>query len=170
MALYLAISSRPFRIGCLRQRIQLVAAKIVRPPLHVANAQRPQQRLQKRNVLEEKLLLQVLRPGRDNHPLPRTQRRQQIRQRLPRPRPRLDDQVTLLVESALDRLRHLQLALAKLIRQRATNATKARPAQRKSIPALLPVWKNRSRPACRLERQTHCGGFCSCCGLSVPCG
>ena len=49
--------------------------------------------------------------------LPGAQRRQQIGQRLAGARPGFHDQVAILVERPLHRLRHLQLPPAKLIGQ-----------------------------------------------------
>ena len=103
------------------QRKQLVPAQVIRAPLHVANAQRSKERLQKRHILKKQLLLQILCPRRDDHPMPGRralpQRWQQIRQRLPCPRSCLDNQVPLILEGALHRLRHLQLPPPKLVRQ-----------------------------------------------------
>jgi len=58
----------------IAQRIQLVLAQVVAASLQITDIERAEDRLQKRHILEEELLLQVLRAGRDNHAL------------LPRPR------------------------------------------------------------------------------------
>ena len=104
--------------GLTAQRHQLVPAKIVRAPLHVAHAQRAQQRFKKRYVAEEKLILQRLGARRNNHPLSRAQRRQQIRKRLAGARSRLHNQVAAFLKGAFHGLRHLQLPGPVLIRQR----------------------------------------------------
>ena len=104
------------------QRVQLRLAQVVRAPFHIADIQRPQQALKKRHVLEVELLLQVLRAGRENHPLlplpGKPQRGQQISQCFARSRARLDDQVPLIVQRTFDRSCHLVLPLAVLKRQR----------------------------------------------------
>ncbi len=112
------------------QPIQLVPAQVVRPALHVRHPQRPQQRLQKRNVLVEKLLLQVLRPRRDNHPPPAPQRRQQVSQRLARARAGFHNQVPAFLHGPLHRLRHLQLPPPKLVRHLRLRKNAARRKKR----------------------------------------
>src|SRR5271165_6255948 len=99
------------------QRVKLVAADVIRSALHVADTQRAQQRLEERNVFEEELLLEIFRAGRDNHAPPRSQGRQEVGQGFAGAGARLDDQMTIFVESPLDGLCHLQLAAAKLIGQ-----------------------------------------------------
>ena len=46
---------------------ELVAAQVIRAALHVADAQRAEERLQKRHILKEELFLQILRAGGDDH-------------------------------------------------------------------------------------------------------
>ena len=67
-------------------------AQIVPASLHITNLQRPKNALQKRHIFEEKLLLQILRAGRNNHALARADDRQQVRQRLAGAGTRLDDE------------------------------------------------------------------------------
>ncbi len=102
------------------QVVEFLAAQIIVAPLHVADAelsialgkQRP---LQRRDVFEEELLLQVLRSGRDDDALARADHRQEICQRFSGPGTGLDNQVTLLFERLFHGLRHLQLPAAKLV-------------------------------------------------------
>src|SRR5258708_6647893 len=65
--------------------------------------------LQKRNVLEEELLLQILGAGRNYHSFAGENRRNQVRQSLARAGPRFDNQVLLLGERTLGGFRHGQL-------------------------------------------------------------
>ena len=71
--------------------------------------------LQKRNVLVEKLLLQILRPGRDDDALARTNHWQKVSECFSRTSARLDDQVALFFKRLLDRLCHLQLSAAEFV-------------------------------------------------------
>ena len=97
------------------QLIEPMQAEIVRPALHVGGAKRHAQRcLQRRNVLEVDLLLEVLGPGRDQHPLTIEDRRHQVRQRLAGAGPGLREQDTAVLERAGHRRRHRALALARL--------------------------------------------------------
>ncbi len=102
----------------IAQRIELVLAEIVRAALHVADAQRPQQRLQERNVLEVELFLQVFRAGGDDDALlllpRRAQCRQQVGERLAGAGACLHDQVALLLKRLLHGPRHLILAAPEL--------------------------------------------------------
>ena len=104
--------------GLVAQGIQLIAAEIIRPALHVADAQRSQQRLQKGHVAEKELLLQILGSGGDNDPLPGAQCRQQVGQRLAGPGARFDDQMLAFLQAAFHRPRHIQLPAPELIGQR----------------------------------------------------
>ena len=61
-----------------RQVVELFPAKIIVASFHVADAQLAQMLLQKRNVLEEELLLKGLGPGGYNHPLATADGRQQV--------------------------------------------------------------------------------------------
>jgi hypothetical protein len=75
-------------------------------------------RFEKRHVLEEELLLQVLGAGGDDDALlalaRQAQRGQQIGQRLARAGACLDNQMALVGEGLFDGARHLVLALAML--------------------------------------------------------
>src|SRR5574337_453759 len=80
--------------------------------------------LEKGNVFEEKLFLEVLGAGGNDHALARADRGQQVGKSFSGSRTGLDHEVTLLLDRLLDGLRHLQLAAAELVgrmrfRQRA---------------------------------------------------
>ena len=94
----------------IAQRIQLLPAKVIAAALHVTHPQRTQQRLKKRNVLEEYLLLQIACSGGDNDALAQSQRRQKICQRLAGAGARFHNQMPLFGERALHRARHFQLS------------------------------------------------------------
>jgi hypothetical protein len=101
--------------------IELLAAQIIVAALHVTHVQPAgavwEQRLfEKRDILVEELLLQILCAGRNNHALARTNYGDEIRQSLPGSGASLDDEVTFFFEGLLYRLRHLELAAAKFIR------------------------------------------------------
>jgi hypothetical protein len=77
----------------------------------------PEQRLlQERNVLVEKLFLQILRASRDDDALARPNHRHQIGQSLSRAGAGFNDQMPLFFQRLLDRLRHLKLSAAEFIR------------------------------------------------------
>ena len=69
-----------------RRRFELiepVQAQVVRAPLHVGRGERDAERVaQRRNVLEEDLLLQILGAGRDQHALAAEDRRDEVGERL----------------------------------------------------------------------------------------
>ena len=100
------------------QGVQLVTAEVVCPALHVADAERSQQRFQKGHVAEKKLLLQIFSTGGDDHPLTGAQRRQQVGEGLARTGARFDDQVFVFLQAAFHCPGHVQLPSAELVRKR----------------------------------------------------
>ena len=70
---------------------------------------------EKRDILIEKLLLQILGAGGNDDALAGANHGQQIGQRLARAGASFDDQVPLLFERLLDGLRHLQLSAAEFV-------------------------------------------------------
>ena len=112
--------------GLTAQGVELVPAEIVGAALHIADAQRAEQRLEEGDVLEEELLLQVLGSGRDDDAAARAQGGEQIGEGLAGAGPGLDDQVAVFVEGALDGLCHLQLPAAELVGQLRTRQHAAR--------------------------------------------
>ena len=77
----------PGKHGLIGQVVQLLLAEIIVAPLHVADIQlalavREEGLLEERNVFIEKLLLQILRSGRNDDALAGTNHRQEIRQSL----------------------------------------------------------------------------------------
>ena len=100
----------PVQDRLVGELVQLLAAKIVVAPLHVADAKalavpgsdcdRPaQQALQERNVLIEELLLQILGAGGDDDALADCESPEQIGQRLAGTGAGFDDQVAFFFES-----------------------------------------------------------------------
>ena len=71
--------------------------------------------LQKRDVLVEKLLLQILGAGGNHHALAGEQRRHQIRECLSGAGAGIHQQVLFLGQRGLHRFRHFQLAGTKLV-------------------------------------------------------
>ena len=71
--------------------------------------------LQERNVLEEKLLLQILGAGGDHDALTRKQRRHQVGESFAGAGARLDDQVALIRQGRFHGFRHLHLARTKFV-------------------------------------------------------
>ncbi len=116
--------SREHRL--VAQRVELAAAKIVAAALHVADAQLAQQRLKKRHVAKEKLILQGLGSRGNNHALPGAQSRQQVGQGFAGARARLDNQMPALPEGALHSLGHLVLPRSVFVRQRRVSKDAAR--------------------------------------------
>lgn len=96
-------------------------AEVIPAALHVADLQRTQDALEKRDILEEQLLLQILCSSGDDDPVAsgpsQAQGGQQICQGLAGACPGLDDQVPLVRERLLNGLCHLILSLAVLERQ-----------------------------------------------------
>ena len=106
----------PGEHGVLVGVVDLLAARVVVAPLHVADLERPREvLLEERDVLEKKLLLKVLRAGGNDDPLAREQRRDQVRERLAGARARLDDQVALIGERRFDGFGHLDLSRPELV-------------------------------------------------------
>ena len=102
------------------QVVELLAAQIVVAPLHVADVQLAfavgkKRLLEKRNIFVEELFLQILGSGGNDHALARANHGHQVSQRLAGAGAGFDDQVTLLFQRLLDRLRHLQLSAAKFV-------------------------------------------------------
>ena len=107
--------------------VEFFAAQIIVAAFHVADGKpsvrtiaartcfSKQRLLQERNVLVEKLFLQILGAGRDDHALAGANHRHQIGQRLSCARAGFHDQVPLFFKCLLDRLRHLQLAAPEFI-------------------------------------------------------
>ena len=105
---------QPAQHRLIRQIVQFLPAQVIIPTLHVANrepgarSRKPIQRLlQKWNVLIKKLLLQILRPRRDNDALSRPNRRHQVRQRLARAGACFHNQMALFFQRLFDSLCHL---------------------------------------------------------------
>ena len=94
--------------GLIREVVQLLAAQIIIAALHVADRKARagrstvQRLLQKRDVLVEKLLLQILRASRNDDALARTDHGHQICQCLARARARFHDQMPLFFQRLLD--------------------------------------------------------------------
>jgi len=100
--------------------VKLLAAQIIVAALHVTDVQLAlaageKRLLQKRDILVEELLLQVLRAGRNNDAFARANHRQEISQRLAGARAGLDDQMPLFFERLFHGLRHLQLPAPKFV-------------------------------------------------------
>ena len=95
--------------------VDLLAAGVVGAALHVAGAQRAQVFLQERNVLEEKLFLEIFRSRGNDDALPGENRGNQIRQSLAGSRAGFDDQVFLVGQRAFHGFRHVELALAVFV-------------------------------------------------------
>ena len=100
------------------QNKELVAAKVVRAAFHVADAEAAEKSLQKWNVAKIELVLQRLGAGGDDDALAGAQGRQQVGEGLAGAGARLDDEVAMLGESALDGLGHFKLAGAVFVGQR----------------------------------------------------
>ena len=129
---------QPAQHRLIGEVVQFLAAQIIVAALHVADREPPwsltrlhgrricadmtrkQSLLQERNIFIKKLLLKILRTGRDDDALARTNHRQKVSQCLPRARARLDDEVALFFQRLLHCLRHLQLSTAKFIRRMRT--------------------------------------------------
>ena len=92
--------------GLAAQRVELVAAEVVGAALHIADAQRAEQRFEEGDVLEEKLLLEVLGAGRDDDAAARAQGGEQIGEGFAGAGSGFNDQVAVFVQGALNRLRH----------------------------------------------------------------
>ncbi len=95
--------------------VDLLAAGVVGAALHVGRAQLSHVLLQKGDVLEVELLLQILGAGGDDDAFAGKDGRDQVGQRLAGTGAGLDDQVLFLGQRGFHGLRHLKLALAVLI-------------------------------------------------------
>ncbi len=107
--------------------VEFFAAQIIVAAFHVADGEpsvrtiaartcfSKQGLLQERNVLVEKLFLQILGAGRDDHALAGANDWHQIGERLSCARTGFHDQVPLFFKCLLDGLRHLQLAAPEFI-------------------------------------------------------
>ena len=102
--------------GSCRHVVDLLPAGVVVAALHVADLQRPREvLLEKRNVFEEELLLQILGAGGDHDALARQERRNQIGERLAGAGAGLDNQVPFIAKGRLHRLGHVHLAGAVFV-------------------------------------------------------
>ena len=96
--------------------VDLLAAGVVGPALHVGDAQLVGEvLLQERNVFEEQLFLQVLGAGGDDDALAGENGGDQIGERFTGARAGFDQQVLAFVDSRFDGLGHFQLAGAELV-------------------------------------------------------
>jgi hypothetical protein len=101
--------------GLLLAVVELLAAEVVLAPFHVAHAQRfGEVLLQKGDVLEVELLLQVLGAGGDHHALAGEDGGQQIRQRLAGAGAGFNNEVLAVDEGIFHGFGHLELPRAKL--------------------------------------------------------
>ena len=106
--------------GLVGEVVELFAAQIVVASFHVTHVElafsggkeRP---FEKRDIFMEELLLQILGSGGNDDALAGPNDGHQVGQRLARSGAGFDDQVALLFQCLLDRLRHLQLSPAKLV-------------------------------------------------------
>ncbi len=102
--------------GLVAHPVNFLAAQKIAAPLHHGHFQfRREIFLQKRNVLLEKLLLQRFRGRRNHHAPPAANRGDQVRQRFPRARPGLDNQMALFLERGFHQFRHLELRWPVLV-------------------------------------------------------
>ena len=101
--------------------VDLLAAGVVVPSLHVADGQvAAQVLLEERHVLVEELLLQVLGAGGDDHALAGEDGGDQVGERLAGAGAGLDDEMPPLGQRGLDRLGHLKLPGPELETRMAT--------------------------------------------------
>ena len=112
----------PGKDRVVAQGVELLLAKVVGAALHDGNAQRAEQRLEERDVLERELLLQILGAGGDDDALAgfarEAQGGQQVGQGLARAGAGFHDKVAAVFEGLLDGLGHGDLAGALLEVQR----------------------------------------------------
>src|ERR1700692_4962365 len=108
--------------------VELFAAEIIVATLHVADGKpgagsgfSEQCLLQKRDVLVEKLFLQIFRAGRNYHALTGANHWQQIGERLSSTCAGLDNQVALFFQRLPACLRHLQLSAPKFVGRMRTS-------------------------------------------------
>ena len=96
-----AIGQRTFKV---------IVADVIGAPLEQGDAYRRAQRLaHDRNILGEKLILEVLGAGRDDHFAARAHRRHQVGKGLARPRARFGDQYRIGSNRRGDALGHIEL-------------------------------------------------------------
>ena len=96
--------------------VDFLAAGVVVAALHVADAHLAAEvLLQERDVLVNKLLLEILGGGGNHDALAGNERRDQVSQRLAGAGAGLDDEMALVGERGLHRLGHLELAGAELV-------------------------------------------------------
>ena len=102
------------------EALQLAPAEVVLAPFHDRHLElAPERRGGDRHVVSKELLLQRLRRGRDDHPLPRLEGRQQVREALADARPGLRNEVPAGGERTLDGRREGGLLRPRLeLRQR----------------------------------------------------
>src|SRR5262249_2056550 len=96
--------------------VDFLAAGVVAAAFHVTDLKwTVEMLLQKRDIFEEELLLQILGTGGHHNTLAGQNGGNQGRQRLPPPSAGLDDEVVAIVQRRFDRLRHLELPGAKFV-------------------------------------------------------
>ncbi len=106
---------QPRKRGRILRVIDLLAAGVVAAALHVTDPQRPVENVfQKGNVAKEKLLLEGLGAGGNNHPALRQQRRHQIGECLPGSGPGFHDQFAFFEQGLLHLERHVELPAPRL--------------------------------------------------------
>ena len=115
--------------GLVAQGDELVAAEVVGAALHVADAQRAEERFKEGDVAEVELVLQGLGAGGDDDALAGAEGGQQVGEGFAGAGAGFDDEVAALFEGALDGLGHFKLAGAVLVGQRQ-NAPGCRREQR----------------------------------------
>jgi hypothetical protein len=109
-------SERSERFERLFVDLPAMQAEIVRSPLHDGRGEGDAERVaQRRQVLEEDLLLQVLRPGRDEDALPAEDRGNQIGERFSGAGPRLRQQRPALFDRRGNRGGHAALPITWLV-------------------------------------------------------
>ena len=98
------------------EALQLTAAKVVRPPLQHLDANvAADRRRGDGDILREKLLLECLRRGRDDHAAPRLERRHEIRKALADAGAGLRDEMLAGLERVLDARRERGLLTPRLV-------------------------------------------------------
>ena len=147
------------------ERVESMQAEIVAAPFHVGRGERDAERLaQDRQVLEEDLLLEVLRAGRDEHALAAEDRGHEVGERLAGAGAGFGEQDAAVGEDVGDGRRHLELAGARLEAGSASASgppgakaasTAAREAAAVSPPSGSPFRVQRELPAQRLDFRPH---------------
>ena len=125
-------------------------AQVVGAALHVGGGERHAERIAQRgNVLEEDLLLEVLRAGRDQHALAAEDGGHEIGERLAGAGAGFGEQDAAVVERAGDRVGHLDLAGARLeAGQRAGQRAAGREGLRDGLVERMSTHGRASRQAC----------------------